>query len=430
MPVSPARNPALLAVALGAFCVQLDSFALNLVLPVIRTALRGSPAATPWIVSGYLLAAGALMPVAGRLGDLYGRRRMLLLGLGLFGGSAAWCALAPSVPVLVAARVVQGAGGALIMPVGLALLTNAFPPQCRRWAIGRALGLAGLGMVGGPFLGGALAQGASWRAVFWLTIPLAAAAALCARRATESRDSAATGHPLDAGGAVTATAAPACLALWLQRPADWGWAAGALLLGAVLVRVECRCRAPLVDLGLFRNRPYVALTAAGAVANSATVALLYAVPLTLQQAPGRSPLGTGVACLAPAAALALGGPLAGRVPPAAAVPVMAGCLGIAAPALLAVGCATGPTALLVAATAAASALGAAGGLALTGTQAVVRPGRAGEASGVTKSVMTVTAGVGLTLSGTPAAPGAHPSLLLPAALCLTAAPAVALTVRR
>ncbi|KIZ19044.1 MFS transporter [Streptomyces natalensis ATCC 27448] len=420
----------MLAVALGAFCVQLDAFALNLVLPVLRTDLRGSPAATPWIVSGYLLAAGALMPVAGRLGDLYGRRRMLLLGLGLFGGSAAWCALAPSVPVLVAARVVQGAGGALIMPVGLALLTNVFPSQCRRRAIGRALGLAGLGTVGGPFLGGALAQGASWRAVFWLTVPLTAAAVLCARRATESRDPAATGHPLDAAGTVTATAAPACLALWLQHPADWAWAAGALLLGAAFVRAERRCRAPLVDLGLFRNRPYVALTAAGAVANSATVALLYAVPLTLQQTPGRSPLGTGAAFLAPAAALALGGPLAGRVRPAAAVPVMAGCLGTAAPALMAVGCATGPAALLMAATTAALALGAAGGLALTGTQAVVHPGRAGEASGVTKSVMTVTAGVGLTLSGTPAAPGAHPALVLPAALCLTTAPAVALAVRR
>ncbi|MFF4954548.1 MFS transporter [Streptomyces chattanoogensis] len=432
-PGPPSRAAALFAVALGAFCVQLDSFALNLTLPVVRSALHGSPAATAWVVSGYLLAAGSLMPVAGRLGDLYGRRRMLVLGLALFGGGSALCALAPSVPLLVAARVVQGAGGALIMPVGLALLTNAYPPQRRRRAIGRALGLAGLATVGGPFLGGALVEALSWRAVFWFTVPLATAAALCARRAAESRDPAAAGRPLDATGAATATAAPACLALWLQHPASWGWAAGTLLLCTAFVRAERRSPAPLVDLALFRNRPFVALTAAGATANSATVALLYVVPLTLQQAQGRSVLGAAVVFLVPAAALAAGGPLAGRVGAAAAAPVTALCLAAAAFALVAAERATGTPALLVSATGASVALGVAGGLALTGTQAVVRPERAGEASGVTKSVMTVTAGVGLTLAGGgavgPGSPGAHPSLLLPAALCLVAAPVLAVALR-
>ncbi|MFF2810942.1 MFS transporter [Streptomyces sp. NPDC058000] len=397
--LSPEGRWAQAALAVGAFCVQLDSFALNPVLPVVRADLHGSPAAAPWVVSGYLVAAGALMPVAGRLADLYGRRRMVALGAVLFGVSAALCAVAPSLSFLVAARVAQGAGGALIMPAGLALLTNACPPGHGRRATGRALGLAGLATVCGPFLGGVLAQSASWRAVFWMTVPLAAAAVWCARRAAESRDAAAAELPLDVAGAVTATGALVCLARWLEHVAVWGWAAGALLLGALFVRAERRAPAPLVDLTLFRNLPYVTLTAAGAVANAATVALLYVIPMTLQQGHGWAVLEAGVAFLGPAAALAVGGPVAGRVRPGAAMPVMALCLAGAGGALWAAGAVTGAFALLVASTGAAAALGVAGGLALTGTQAVVRRERAGEASGVTKSVLTVTAGLGLTLTG-------------------------------
>ncbi|MFE7315384.1 MFS transporter [Streptomyces sp. NPDC057555] len=422
------------AVAVGAFCVQLDSFALNPALPVVRAELPGAAATAPWVVSGYLLAAGALMPVAGRLADLCGRRRMLALGAALFGVSSVCCALAPSLSFLVAARVVQGAGGALIMPAGLALLTNAAPPGQGRRATGRALGVAGLATVCGPFLGGALTQSVSWRAVFWLTVPFAAAAAWCAGRAAEPRDAAAARQPLDVAGAVTATGALVCLTWWLEHRAAWGWGAGAVLLGAWCVRAERRAPAPLVDLALFRNLPYVALTAAGAVANAATVALLYVLPLTLQQGRGWPVSAAGLAFLAPAAALAAGGPGAGRVRPGAAVPVMALCLAAAGGALWATGVPAGAPALLVAATGAAAALGVAGGLALTGTQAVVRRERAGGASGLTKSVLTTTAGWGLALTApatgadpavpAPAGPvggGVPPSLVLPAAGCLVGA---------
>ncbi|WP_234430694.1 MFS transporter, partial [Streptomyces sp. NRRL F-4489] len=339
--------------------MQLDSFALNAVLPVLRGGLPGGAGVVPWVVSGYLLAAGSLMPVAGRLADLYGRRRMLCAGAVLFGVSAALCAVAPSLPFLVAARVVQGAGGALIMPAGLALLTNACPPDEARRRTGRALGWAGLATVGGPFAGGVLADVASWRAVFWLTVPLAAATVWCARRAVESRDAAAAEHPLDVAGAVTATGALVCLARWLAHPAGWssGWAAGAALLGALFVRAERRAAAPLVDLALVRNRPYVALTAAGAIANSATVALLYAIPLALQQGRGWSVLGAGAAFLAPAAALAAGGPVAGRVAPRAAVPVVGLCLAVAGGGLWAAGGLGGTAGVLLASTGAAAALG-------------------------------------------------------------------------
>ncbi|MEV6568418.1 MFS transporter [Streptomyces kronopolitis] len=408
MPVIPApeKGPrldrparwALAALAVGACCVQLDAFALNPALPAVRDELRGSASATPWIVSGYLLAAGSLMPVAGRLGDLYGRRRMLTLGAVLFGVAAVLCALAPSLPLLVAARVVQGAGGALLMPAGLALLTHACPPEHGRRATGRALGLAGLATVCGPFVGGVLARSVSWRAVFWLTVPLALAAALCASRAAESREPGAR-RRFDTVGAAAATGALVCLVRWLEHPAAWGWAFGVVALGALFVRAERRSAAPLVDLALFRNRPYVALTAGGALANSATVALLYVVPWVLQRDEGWSVQDAGAAFLAPAAALAVGGPAAGRVRATAAVPVMSGCLIAAAAALGWAAYGTGATTLLVASTGAAVALGVAGGLTLTGTQAVVRRERAGEASGVTKAVLTATAGVWLAVTG-------------------------------
>lgn len=284
------------------------------------------------------------------------------------------------------------------MPAGLALLTHACPPGPGRRATGRALGLAGLATVCGPFIGGVLARSVSWRAVFWLTVSLALAAALCTRRAAESRDPQAR-QRFDTAGAAAATGALVCLVRWLEHPAAWVWAMGAAALGALFVRAERRSPAPLVDLALFRNRPYVALTGGGALANSATVALLYVVPWVLQREQGWSVRDAGVAFLAPAVALAVGGPAAGRVRPAAAVPVMAGCLALAAAALGWAAYGASAPALLMASTAAAGALGVAGGLALTGTQAVVRRERAGEASGVTKAALTATAGIWLAVTG-------------------------------
>ncbi|MFK8847195.1 MFS transporter [Streptomyces sp. Ac-502] len=455
--------------------MQLDAFALNMALPGLRRDLHASAAAGPWVISGYLLAAGALMPAAGRLGDLYGRRRLLLVGLALFGGTSAGCAVAPSLALLVVFRVLQGAGGALVMPVGLALLTRSFPPGRARVATGYALGLAGLATACGPFVGGVLAQELSWRAVFWVNVPLCAAGVgmLCARRAVEVRGEVEVRDVVEVreavevrevarprGGVVArlnrgkdvrsvwgfrgfwglrggrgrwgsmavGTGVPVCLAMAVESVGVWwqacGWAAGALGLGVVFVRAERRSRAPLIDLDLFRNAPYVALTSAGAVANAATVVLLFVVPFLLQEVLGMSVLGAGTAFLVPAAAMAAAGPVAGRVPTAAAEPVMAACLGLAAAALAAMpsaatasaAAASATAVLLTVATVAAGSLGVAGALTLTATQAVVRPDRAGEASGLTKCAITVTAGLSLA----PAGPDPDGALCLVSAGCAAA----------
>lgn len=397
---------ALVSVALGVFCIQLDSFALNLALSHIKVELGVSTGQLQWVVSAYLLSCGTLMLGAGRMSDLFGRRRLLIVGLTLFGLASLWCALAPSLPVLVAARMVQGAGGALIMPAGLALLTNVFPPAVRGRAMGRALGIGGLATACGPFVGGALTDMVSWRAVFWLNVPLGVVAAFCARRAQESRDTTASGR-IDWPGLVTGSAALAALAVVIDRGPVWGWVSpagvGTLCLAAValvaFVRIELRTAEPLIAPALFRHGVFVALTAAGAMANAATVVFLFVVPLSLQGGRRLTPLVAGVAFLGPAVAMAAGGPLAGRVTRARAVPVMAMSLGSAAVVLLGAAFVAGLPSYLVAVTGGGAALGVGNALTLTATQGDIRPERAGEASGLTKTVITVAAGLGVVATG-------------------------------
>ncbi|ANW22357.1 MFS transporter [Streptomyces clavuligerus] len=403
-PSRTVRRSALLAMSVGVFCIQLDAFALNLALPEIGRDLGVEGAGLQWVISAYLLSTGTLMLGAGRLGDLFGRRRLLVWGLVLLGVSSLVCALAPNLPTLIGARVAQGAGAAMIMPVGLSLLTNVYPPELRGRATGRALGIGGIATACGPFIGGALTDAVSWRAVFWLNIPLAALGAVWASRTAESYDTA-THRRVDWTGLFTATAALAALAFAIDRGQYGQWStalAGLALVAGLLIwfiHQERVTSSPLVELTLFRNGPYVALTLAGAVVNTATVMLLFVVPLTLQGRWELPVVTAGIAFLAPALAMAVAGPLAGRVTTSGAVRVMALCLSAGAAALALLSWASSLTAYLVAAMAAGLALGTANSLTLIATQAVIRPERAGEASGVTKTVITVAAGLGVALTG-------------------------------
>lgn len=426
------RRRALLALSVGVFCIQLEGFGLNLALPGIGRQLHTGAGALHWVVSGYLLAAGVLMLGSGRLGDQFGRRRLLVVGMVVFGGASALCAVAVSLPMLVIARVVEGAGGALIMPSGLALLTNTYPADLRGRAIGWALGLGGVATAFGPFVGAVLTASLSWRAVFWMNVPLTALGAFWASRAPESYDTEAS-RSVDWQGLAAGTAALAAFALLVDHGRAWGLLSvrGAVAAGVVaalvvaFARIERAAASPLVALGLFRNGPYVALTLAGAVVNTATVVFLFVVPLALQGQWGRSVMGAGVTFIAPAVLMAVAGPVAGRVRSRGAVPMMAACLGAAAVALFCLATASGLAAYVTAAVLCAAPLGLANALTLVATQAAVRPERAGEASGVTKTVITVAAGLGITLCGPVAdrqrdavASAAHDALLTTASGCL------------
>ncbi|MFI0732837.1 MFS transporter [Streptomyces sp. NPDC021225] len=425
------RTWVLLAMSVGVFCVQLDAFALNFALPRIGADLGAPGDGAQWAVSGYLLSTGTLMLGAGRLGDLFGRRGPLVLGLSLFGAASVGCALATSLPMLVAARAVQGAGSAVIMPVGLALLTNVYPEHLRGRATGLALGIGGAATACGPFVGGTLTETLSWRAVFWLNVPLAALGAVWASRAAESSDTGGPRRHLDWRGLLTVTGALAALAVLLdcaQRGAPRGEMAFLVLLCAALlgafVHAERRAPHPLVGFALFRNGLYVALTLTGAVANTAAVMFLFVVPQSLQDRWGCSAMAAGVAFLPAALAMAVGGPLAGRVATRDAAPAMAACLGAGALGLSGLALAPSFAVYLTVATCCGAALGFGNALTLVATQGVIRPERAGEASGVTKTVITVAAGLGVALAGVGAGAAADTALLVTAAGCAAACAAL------
>ena len=179
----------LAAVSMALFCVQIDYFAVNLALPRMASELDSTPADLQWVISVYMLSLGAFMVPAGRIDDIFGRRRVLLAGVALFGLSSALCALAPSPTLLIAFRALQGLGAALTFPVSVSVLTNAFPAARAGHAIGLAYGIAGLGNAAGPLIGGLLSDTAGWRWIFWLNVPLTLVSlAIGARCITESSD--------------------------------------------------------------------------------------------------------------------------------------------------------------------------------------------------------------------------------------------------
>lgn len=411
------RRGALVAVALGIFCIQLDSFALNLALPSIGQDLRATDGHLQWAISAYLLSVGTFMLGSGRLGDLYGRRKLLTLGLAAFGTGSLLCALAPNLTLLVVSRVLQGLGGSLIMPVGLALLTNVYPAETRGRATGLAIGLGGIATACGPFVGGVLTDIATWRSIFWINVPIALAAVWSLRGTEESRDER-SARVLDVHGLALVTLSLACLAAYVDRAPSWGWLSagsillliGTIVLGVLFVRREFSAPLPLVNLTLFTNRPFVALTTSGAVANTATVVFLFVVPLSLQGSWGLTPFAAGTAFLAPSVLMAVAGPIAGRIPPERATAAMAQALLVAAAALFFASIADVLMVYVASVAICGAGLGVANALTLVATQGMVDPTRAGEASGVTKTVITVAAGLGVVLAAPVAVPGASASV--------------------
>lgn len=408
MTCNPERSRllALLAFSAGIFCIQLDAFALNLALLPIAQDFAVPADQLKWVVSGYLLSVGIFMLAAGRLSDGFGHGRLLRLGLGLFGGASLLCAVAPSLAWLVAARGLQGIGAACIMPSGLALLSHLYPGEQRGRAIGLALGLGAIATVIGPFLGGALTEWFGWRFIFWVNLPVVLGALACCWQTVEPRTRgkrpaingpglllvslglAAFGVLLDELGNPARAIPRAGLAM-----AIFALCAGLFAWG------EKRAATPLIDTALLRNAPYWMLTLAGAVVNTATVVHLFVVPLSLQGVWGLSPLQAGLAFLAPAALLACGGPIAGRIPASEAVSVMALCLGFSAMLLAGAALAHGWLLYLLLVSLCGASLGIANALTLIATQAVVGESVAGVASGLTKTIITLAAGFGVILAG-------------------------------
>jgi EmrB/QacA subfamily drug resistance transporter len=254
----------LAATILGSSLAFVDGTVVNVALPAIQTNLGLSLAATQWIVNAYMLVLGALILVGGAAGDRFGRRRVFASGIVLFTAASMLCGAAPGAEVLIAARVAQGVGGALLVPTSLAIISAAFPGEERGKAIGIWAGFSALTTALGPVLGGWLVDTLSWRAIFFVNLPVALAAlALTVWRVPESR-AASMDAPMDWPGALLAVIGLGALAYGLTAAPQHGWASpsvwGALLLGvAALVAfivAEARATGPMMPLRLFRSASF------------------------------------------------------------------------------------------------------------------------------------------------------------------------------
>jgi MFS transporter, DHA2 family, methylenomycin A resistance protein len=330
----------LVVMCAGYFLVLLDVTIVNVALPQIGAGLGAGVSGLQWVVDGYALALASLMLAGGTIGDLHGHRRVVLAGLVVFGVGSLVCGVAPSAGVLVAARVAQGVGAAMLLPGTLAIISHAFPdPRAKARAIGIWAGIGSLALPAGPLVGGLLIHAFGWRAVFLVNVPIVALALVAtARLVRESVDPG--DRRLDRAGVVLAVLLLlATTFAFIQAgrsgagsPAVIVSVAAAVVLLAAFVRVERRRgdRA-MLPLRLFRRAQFSVANADAATMNLGTLGTLFVLTLFLQSTQGRSPLEAGVALVPLFAPLAIIAPFAGRLTSRIGprVPVAAG-LGIAA----------------------------------------------------------------------------------------------------
>jgi EmrB/QacA subfamily drug resistance transporter len=288
---------------IGSLMAALDTMVMSTALSTIRLDLHASIGQLEWAVNAYNLSFAVLLITGAALGDRFGRRRLYAGGLGLFALASAACALAPSVGWLIAARAVQGAGAALLMPLGLALLSAAFPPEKRGAAIGIFGGITGLSVASGPLIGGAVIQGISWEWIFWLNVPIGLVAIPLVL--TKMKESFGPRSALDLPGLGLITAGALGIVWGLVRgnAAGWGSAeviltiAAGVLLTAAFIAWERRAPAPMLPLGLFRSRPFSAGNAAIFFTFAALFGAVFFAAQLMQTGLGYGPLGAGLRLL-------------------------------------------------------------------------------------------------------------------------------------
>lgn len=293
----------LTAVLLGTAMLLIDVTIVNVALPAVAGSLHTSFASLQWVVDAYALALAALLLGTGALADGIGHRRVYVVGLGLFAVASLVCGLAPNAGALIAARAVQGIGGAAMFATTFPLINNAYAGRDRGIAYGLWGSVAGASAAIGPVLGGLLVQGLSWRWVFFVNLPVSVLALVMCKRAVPA-DSGARRFAVDLPGTVTFTVAVAALTLGLIRTGDHGWGTATYVLLALsavslamFVAVETRVSGPLMDLSLFRSPSFVGVMLAALLLNLTAFAVLTYTSIWLQSVIGLSPIQTGLTVL-------------------------------------------------------------------------------------------------------------------------------------
>src|SRR5829696_5478820 len=300
------------------FMVVLDNLVVSTALPVIRTELDATIEQLEWTVNAYTLTFAVFLLTGAALGDRFGRRRMFIIGLGLFTAASAAAALAPSIEALIAARAVQGIGGAIVTPLTLTLLSAAFPAERRGVALGAWSGIAGLAVAAGPLVGGAVVDGIAWQWIFWLNVPVGL---VLLPLATQLRESHGPDKALDLPGLGLASAGTLGLVWGVIHGNGDGWsspgivgalAGGAALLGS-FVAWELRAPAPMLPMRFFRNRAFAAANGASLLMYFGMFGSIFLLTQFLQTVQGHSPLGAGLRVLPWTAMPMIVAPIAGAL---------------------------------------------------------------------------------------------------------------------
>lgn len=302
----------------GLFILMLDSTVVSLALSSIRADVGANAAQLQWTMNVYLLTAAVLVVTAGRLGDMWGRKRVFVAGMLLFAAGSAFSGAAQDPYMLIGGRVLQGAGAAPLVTLSLALVCNAFPSEEQPRALGIWAAVSAIALAIGPLVGGALID-IDWRLIFWINLPvIALGTAIVLVAARESTDPSA-GRRLDLPGLATLTAGLTALVLAMIQAQDWGAGSTAALVAVgfamlgLFAWVERRARNPIVELDLFRNGPYFGASAAAFAVVGAYWSLMFFQPQYLQDALGHSAILSGAMILPVTAPMVLISPFCGRL---------------------------------------------------------------------------------------------------------------------
>lgn len=318
-----ARRKALVlgAMTFALFMVMLDNTVVNVALPRMQSGLAASVSELQWVVDAYVLVFASLMLTGGTLGDLYGRKRAFVAGLLVFCAGSAICAVAPTAGVLIGGRALQGLGAALLMPVTLSIIANAFTNEAERArAIGLWAGISGLALAGGPIVGGLLVDSFGWQSVFVINLPIGAVALTVALRVVpESCDP--DGRRLDLPGQLLAILGVGSLTFGLIEGNGRGWTsplivallAGSVVILAAFVAVEARTRTPMLQLAPFRNATFAAANVVAWLISFGMFGMFFFLSLILQEVQGATPIEAGLMSLPATLTIAMTAPIAGRI---------------------------------------------------------------------------------------------------------------------